>query len=377
MSIIDTLITDRTAADTAALEALFAKARAGSLTEEEKAILADPTHKGAYNYTDLNRVSTALEYLRGRLNGYGYATPGYQRIEVPHRTVVVSKLPEGFTELAYIESSGTQYIDTEFNPNQDSRVVLDAQMLEGSAPTKTQIYFGCRSGGRYFEIYKASSSGQALYFLYNTGGVGEFSVDYTLRRTVEINKNIATVDGVSKEATYAAFQIGRSIFIGADNNDGTAASITSIRIYTCQIYDNGTLVRDYVPVKDANGNVGLYDIVESKFYGNAGSGAFTGGAVVDPPVPSDPSDDETRDPFLWYEDDIPTATQMAQYILNVAVIRGTMEVLPTTPAAPGDMDRLSVEEANAIEFILLDVHTLINNMVAAWFYSGDLYSGEV
>ena len=39
MSIIDTLITDRTAADTAALEALFAKAKAGSLTEEEKATL--------------------------------------------------------------------------------------------------------------------------------------------------------------------------------------------------------------------------------------------------------------------------------------------------------------------------------------------------
>lgn len=81
MSIIDTLITDRTAADTAALEALFAKARAGSLTEEEKAILADPAHKGAYNYTDLNRVNTAMEYLVTRLRVYGYAVAGYQRDE--------------------------------------------------------------------------------------------------------------------------------------------------------------------------------------------------------------------------------------------------------------------------------------------------------
>lgn len=81
MSIIDTLIYDRTAADTAALDALFAKARAGSLTEEEKAILADPAHKGAYNYTDLNRVNTAMEYLVTRLRGYGYAVAGYQRDE--------------------------------------------------------------------------------------------------------------------------------------------------------------------------------------------------------------------------------------------------------------------------------------------------------
>ena len=78
MSIIDTLIYDRTAADTAALDALFAKARAGSLTEEEKAILADPAHKGAYNYTDLDRVDSAMEYLAGRLRSYGYRVAGFE-----------------------------------------------------------------------------------------------------------------------------------------------------------------------------------------------------------------------------------------------------------------------------------------------------------
>lgn len=191
-------------------------------------------------------------------------------------TVPTLGLPSGYTELMYIESSGTQYIDTGFNPNQDSCVVLDAQMLEGSAPTKTKIYFGCRSGGKYFEIYKASSSGQTLHFLYNTGVGGEYSVDYTLRRTVEINKNVATVDGISKEATYATFQIGRTIFIGADNNDGTPASITSIRIYTCQIYDNGTIVRDFVPCVNPDGEIGLYDRVTKTFFGNAGTGYFSG-----------------------------------------------------------------------------------------------------
>ena len=77
MSIIDTLITDRSAADTEALEALFAKAKAGNITDEEWAILANPANKGAYNYTDLNRVTTALEYLRGVLEGYGYMADGY------------------------------------------------------------------------------------------------------------------------------------------------------------------------------------------------------------------------------------------------------------------------------------------------------------
>lgn len=81
MSIIDTLITDRTQADRAALDGLFAKAKAGTITEEEWAVLASPSHRGAYNCTDLNRVNAAMEYLEGRLRGYGYAT-GYQSINI-------------------------------------------------------------------------------------------------------------------------------------------------------------------------------------------------------------------------------------------------------------------------------------------------------
>ena len=50
MSIIDTLITDRTAQD-----------------------VALGTAKGHYNATDLNRVGEATRYIADRLNGYGYA----------------------------------------------------------------------------------------------------------------------------------------------------------------------------------------------------------------------------------------------------------------------------------------------------------------
>ena len=89
MSIIDTLVYDRTAADTAALESLFAKAKAGSLTDEESAILYNPAHKGAYNYTDMNRVTMALEYLDGRIKNAGYAS-GYVPVLVNHLDGTVS-----------------------------------------------------------------------------------------------------------------------------------------------------------------------------------------------------------------------------------------------------------------------------------------------
>ena len=60
-------------------------------------------------------------------------------------------------------------------------------------------------------------------------------------------------------------------------------------------------------------------------------------------------------------------------------------MLPTTPDTParivassvGATDGLTWSGANDIERILLDVEQLINNMAAAWYYSGDLYAGEV
>ena len=365
MSIIDTLITDRTAADTAALEALFAKAKAGTITDEEWAVLTDPTHKGAYNYTDLNRVSEALEYLKAKLEGYGYLAKGYSRVKIPHTDG--KRLPDGYTEVEYIESNGTQYIDTLVTHSSLSEVVLCADVAYDTVSPSNQIMGFSGSGGNGIGISKATWW-EASSIASAVAGK-KYSIEYGAN-----GANIyRTVDGTTVAGTRTEYSFTTNMFLFAARASATSTSMAyycSCKLYGAKIYVDSVLVRDYVPVKDANGNVGLYDLVEGKFYGNAGSGAFTGGAVVDPPVPSDPSDDETRDPFLWYEDDIPTANQMAQYITNVAVIRDTMEVLSTTPAAPGDMDRLIVEEANAIEMILTDVETLLTNMSHAFPHAG-------
>ncbi|MEA4919389.1 MAG: hypothetical protein VB078_00475 [Clostridiaceae bacterium] len=79
----------------------------------------------------------------------------------------------------------------------------------------------------------------------------------------------------------------------------------------------------------------------------------------------------------WAVGETPRAEQMGQYITDIKSIRAALTLWSTTPAAPDDAIKLWWYEANAIEQILVDVETAINNMVAAWFYSGDLYAGEV
>jgi len=79
----------------------------------------------------------------------------------------------------------------------------------------------------------------------------------------------------------------------------------------------------------------------------------------------------------WAAADIPTATDLTAYLDKVACIRETLAQLPTTPATPENTGGLDYQEANDIERILLDVDLLINNMLAARYFCGELYSGEV
>ena len=52
------------------------------------------------------------------------------------------------------------------------------------------------------------------------------------------------------------------------------------KLYSCKIYDNSTLVRDFVPCVTSDGNIGLYELVDKKFYGNIGTGTFIGSEVA-------------------------------------------------------------------------------------------------
>lgn len=79
----------------------------------------------------------------------------------------------------------------------------------------------------------------------------------------------------------------------------------------------------------------------------------------------------------WQVADIPSQESMTAYLADVAALRAALTVAAGTPEVPEDMERLTWKEANDIEKILVDVDELLTRMAAAWFYSGELYAGEV
>lgn len=270
-----TLVTDRTQQDVAYVRQLVEKLVTGTATEAEKAEWNSFTLKGVYNHTDLNRVTAAMNALKAKLEGYGYAVPGYQRIKVPHvlpEPEPTSRLPEGYLELTYIESTGTQCVDTGFKPDQNTRVVMDFAVTSVSA---TSWLFCGRTAANdgAFGLYSYSSSGK-FYAVYGTKQ-NAFSATANLsKQQCDFDKNTVNVAGETYVFAEQSFESSATLYLLARNTGGTVAGNASAKLYSCQIYDNGTLIRDYVPCINPDGAIGLYDLVTAAFFGNSGTGSF-------------------------------------------------------------------------------------------------------
>ena len=274
-----TLVTDRSASDLELLRGLLSTPME-DWTAEQLAAFNQAISKGAYNYTDLNRVTAAMDYLNERLTALGYQT-GYSKVEIPHQGGGGTALPEGYTPLEYVQSSGTQYINSGYAPNQNTRVVADVQLMEQT--TATVAFFGVRDTAAANSPNKfiawSMTTGQSIrsdYFGTSSNPTSNISV-VGKRITIDKNRNICSFGETVLTNTLATGQCQNNMFLFAGNNEGKANYFGLIKLYSCQVYDNDNLIRDFIPCINAEGVVGLYDTVGAQFYGNAGTGEFIAG----------------------------------------------------------------------------------------------------
>lgn len=183
---------------------------------------------------------------------------------------------KGYTPCEYIESSGSQYIDTGFKPNQNTRVVMDVWVLQNNSAVAANELFGARTStsSKAFAVqYNASNT--RLQFLYNNGISYETKSSIYSRDLCDANKNSFSFYGASISRGYATFQCDYNLYLLALNNAGVVAYQAIARLYSCQVYDNDTLIRDFKPCRNSSGVYGLFDEVNDVFY-TTPSGSFTG-----------------------------------------------------------------------------------------------------
>lgn len=188
-----------------------------------------------------------------------------------------SRLPSGYTELEYIQSNGTQYINTGFKPTQNTRIVCDAQFHDISGEKSF-------AGQRYLQ-----GTANALGWISVNGNLRAYygttyavvTTANTNRHVYDLNKNVVSIDGsVLHTHTARTFSGAYSLYLFAFSESGTAYYHAKMNMYSCQVYNNDTLVHDFVPCVSDTEGVGLFDLVNNKFYGNAGSGSFVGSEVA-------------------------------------------------------------------------------------------------
>ena len=183
-----------------------------------------------------------------------------------------------YNKCDYIESTGSQYIDTGFVPNNNTSVEMRIAFTDISAnqnlfcargdTTKTNTYscFLISGSGIRFDYY-GSVEGQTRYI--PTAG-NAFDVK-AVKNKVYINDVIKyTYSGTSFTSGGNMWLLAS--YVRSGSSYGNVGNFAKAKLYYCKIYDGYTLVRNFVPVVDTeSGKAGLYDNVNGKFYTSKGS----------------------------------------------------------------------------------------------------------
>ena len=165
------------------------------------------------------------------------------------------------------------YIDTGYVPTVNTRIVLDFQ--DGGYRAGCN-YMGVRNPN--FAILTYSSASKIGAMVNGNSNIQAIAWD-TSRHTYDLQAGSFKIDGITKATpTLTSLNTNLSIWIFNTHNTSTPAYDTYAKaaLYSAQIYENGTLVRDYKPAKRNADNVsGLLDIVNGTFLLPSGIGYLT------------------------------------------------------------------------------------------------------
>ena len=181
------------------------------------------------------------------------------------------------TPIEYIQSTGTQYIDTGIKASKNLKVEADIDISPASGWV---MILGDYTNGSYFSWWRQDTTMYAYY-----GSNNKTLAELTGKRKYISNNtnNIWSIDTSKITVTPNSSDFsknGNNLYLFSVNNGGNYNK-ASMKLYYCKIYDNNTLVRDFIPAKRiSDGKCGLWDKVNKIFYSNAGTGTFTGGPAV-------------------------------------------------------------------------------------------------
>ena len=233
------------------------------------------------------RDSDGVLGMYDMVSGTFYTNAGSGTFTAGHR------LPSGYTELEYINESGeNKYIDTGYFPNASrTRIVTKVDFLGEHLDQKL-----CNAGEWLKDLYQIQrlndydsdgrrNNNKIRIYYYTRGSSSDYNTNTSFLEQdnpvyIDFNKNVLNINGNTVHSftnknttTSTTLRIFYQDAVGNNN----------MNLYYFRIYDNDTLVRDFIPAKrNSDNEVGLYDLVNDVFYTNSGTGTFTAGPEILP-----------------------------------------------------------------------------------------------
>lgn len=197
----------------------------------------------------------------------------------------VHPVPKNFIQTEYIESTGTQWINTGVSGS--SNVGFEIDFLTSNVVGPSNMDYGTIFGAFTSEstrinlgTWNSSQVTTGGEMCWGSNTYNPYITSKTRMQVSILGTTLTTPNGVQTTSS-GTFTSGATIGLFARNNNGTADQFSKTKLYSFKLYENSVLVRDFIPCINASGDVGLWDKVNGKFYGNSGTGSFaSSGAKV-------------------------------------------------------------------------------------------------
>lgn len=210
-----------------------------------------------------------FSYLMGKKSGGSSPTPPTPFI------------PDDYTQVMWVVSSGTQYIDTGYKIKSNTKIEIFGRINMGLG---AGAMCGCRNSANvnnYFIATKSIKEGDVItasYFQINYGDTDYLATndkcdDFSY---ISISSNEIKVN----TTTYSDITISNSpdynFYLFCLNSGGTAVAFSTSRIGRFRVSEGDNVVVELIPCyRNSDNEVGFYDRVSNTFLTNQGTGTFT------------------------------------------------------------------------------------------------------
>ena len=223
-----------------------------------------------------------------------------------------NRLPAGYVELDYIQSTGEQYIDT--NVIFSSKISYDLEFAYSEVNNDECDILGvdvdpfALVGTVHGQWRFSAQDGQLIM-------PGE--MDTNRHRLTKRHNELCFDNSVIHESlttiTYEDPSYSFYLFAAIDNSELDVNYFSKSKLYTCKMWNEETLIRDFVPCyKKDNNEVGLFDLVSNIFFENQTSVPFIKGNVVN-------AKDTTRDVVATKRNEIPEYYYQLNYVESTCI----------------------------------------------------------